>query len=181
MQSDDSIWRGHRKRQPGKDLTISLAKFGIQSFPEIGRVKGAYSIAFVISHEQIERTGVSYLLPKEKIDVLQGSWSPVDIVPEKNQFVSRLEIPADDFVRGFKITVSIANESDFAGCRLYQLCFRGEPVLCLVEQLLYFFPGHTTKRIVSKKYTLSPVQKSFVTESKIHLKSLPTLFSLECF
>src|SRR5512136_596155 len=96
------------------------------------------------------------LLPKQKIDVLQGSWSPVNIVPQKNQFAFRLEIPADDLLRGFKITVSIANENDFACLQLYQLCFRGKPVGYLVEQLLCFFSGHATKRVVSEKYTLSP-------------------------
>jgi hypothetical protein len=84
MQSNDSIWRGHGKWQLGKDLTISLAKFGIQSFPEIGRVEAEYSMAFVISHKQVKRIGVLNFLPKQKVNVLQRSWSPVNIVPQKN-------------------------------------------------------------------------------------------------
>jgi hypothetical protein len=114
MQSNDAIWRGHSQWQLRKNLTISLAKFGIQSFPEIGRVEADYSMAFVISHKQIKRIGVLSFLPKQKVNVLQGSWPPVNIVPQKNQLILRLEIPVDNFLRGFEVTMSIADENDSA-------------------------------------------------------------------
>ncbi len=123
MQSDDSIWRGHRKREFGKDLAVSLAKFAIQRFPEIGRVEGTHGIALVISHEEVKRISVLDLLFKHEVDVLQRSWSPVNIVPQKNQLILRLEIPVDNFLRGFKVTMGIANENNPARFELYQLCF----------------------------------------------------------
>src|SRR4030042_4887758 len=152
MQSNNSLWCGHRKRQSGKDVAVSLTKFGIQCFPEIGRMEGEYGMAFVISHEQIERMRVLNFLLKQKVNVLQRSGSPVNIIPQKDQLVPWLEIPADSSLRGFEVTVSIANENDFAGLQLYQLCFRGKSLFRLVEQLLCFFSGHTTEPFGFKKY-----------------------------
>jgi hypothetical protein len=123
MQSNNSIWCGHSQWQSGKDVAVSLTKFGIQSFPEIGGMESEYGMAFVISHEQIERMGALNFLFKQKVNVLQRSGSPVNIIPQKYQLVPWLEIPADNSLRGFEVTVSIANENDFAGLQLYQLCF----------------------------------------------------------
>src|SRR3989304_998695 len=121
MQSNDSIWRRHGQWQPGKDLTISLAKFGIQSFPEIGRVEAAHSIAFVISHKKVKRIEVLKFLFEQKVNVFQRGWSPVNIVPQENQLILWLEILANDLLRGLKVTMGIANENDPAGFQLYQL------------------------------------------------------------
>jgi hypothetical protein len=121
MQSNDSIWRGHGKGQAGKNITISLAKVGIQSFPEIGRVEAKYSMAFVISHKQVERAGVLNFLLKQEVNVLQGGRSPVNVISQKNQLVLRFQVPVDNLLCGFEVAMGIANENDFAGLQLYQL------------------------------------------------------------
>ena len=51
MQGNDSICGGHSQRQPGKNLTISLAKFGIQSFPEIGRVEAELEVKVALQSD----------------------------------------------------------------------------------------------------------------------------------
>ena len=71
-------------------------------------------MALVISHKQIKRIGVLGLLPEQEVNVMQGGWSSVNIVAQKDQLIARLEIPVDNLLRGFEITMSIANKNDFA-------------------------------------------------------------------
>jgi hypothetical protein len=146
MQGDDSIGRGHRKRQVGKGPGYIAGEAPASSaFPEIGGVEATHGVAFVISHKQANGIGVLDFLFKQEVNVLQGGWSAVNIISQENQLIVRFEMSADNLLRGFEVTMSVANENDFAGFQLDQLGFRGKPLLRLVQQFLCCFSGHRTE------------------------------------